>query len=1172
MKTLLADIEVAEKYRSIFENAVEGIYQSTPDGQILAVNPALARLLGYESPEALISSHLDMEHEYYVDADTRTLFKRLLEEREIVYGLEYQAYRRDGSRIWVLENARAVRDEEGSLLYYEGSIEEITERRRAEAEREVIFEIVQGVNTTANLDELLWLIHQALKKVIYAENCFVALYDAATGYFHKPFHQDKCDQLVQPWKMGKSCTAYVFRTGRPLLMTLDAFEQLIEQGEVEAIGTPSPSWLGVPLKTPTETIGVLVVQHYEEENIYSQRDVEFLSSVAGQIALAIDRKRSEEALRKAHDELERRVQERTSERQVLFEIMQGVSSTSNLDELLRLIHQSLGRVLYAENCFVSLYDKATGFFHKRFYVDKFNPNSSPQMMAKSCSAYVFRTGRPLLMSPQMLDEMLERGDIELIGVRSPSWLGVPLKTATETIGVLVVQHYTDPHAYSERDVEFLSSVGSQIAVAIERKRAEEALRESEERYKQIINHASDIMYRTDVNGRFVFVNPVADRLLKYPVGELIGVHYSDLVRPDLRAETVKFYEEQFAQRIESTYYEFPAITKDGAEVWLGQNVQFIIERGKIGGFQSVARDITERKRAEEALQEANQRAVIEYERLLERIAQLGQTLGTARDLLTVFRALRDFAVISTPCDSIIISLYDDERNVRTTSYAWTDGQEVEINDFMHVNIDGGRIGRALKTQKVVITHDFRNYVKNGNHIFIDPAESNREPDSALLAPMSVMGKSIGLLEIQSYEVSAYRNEHSVAMNMAANLTAIAIENVRLFEREREKEEQLRQSQKMEAVGKLAGGVAHDFNNLLTAITGYSDLSLRRVAEGHPLRRNLEEIKKAGERAATLTRQLLAFSRKQMLQPKVLDLNAVIVDMFKMLQRLIGEDVDLLSVLQPTLGQVKADPGQIHQVLMNLSVNARDAMPHGGKLTIKTSNIYVDEEYALRHVSVQPGNYVLLSISDTGCGMDAETQERIFEPFFTTKELGKGTGLGLSTVYGIVKQSGGNIWVYSEVGKGTTFKVYLPRFDEAPEHHDERLPVEKSLAGTETILLVEDEEMVRDIASQALEQSGYRVLVASDTLHALELCREHAERIDLMLTDVVMPQMSGRVLAERVAPLRPEMRVLYMSGYTDDHIVHHGVLEEGMNFIEKPFTADQLARKVREVLNTQVVAG
>jgi two-component system cell cycle sensor histidine kinase/response regulator CckA len=386
---------------------------------------------------------------------------------------------------------------------------------------------------------------------------------------------------------------------------------------------------------------------------------------------------------------------------------------------------------------------------------------------------------------------------------------------------------------------------------------------------------------------------------------------------------------------------------------------------------------------------------------------------------------------------------------------------------------------------------------------------------------------------------------------------------------RTSEEQLRQSQKMEAVGKLAGGVAHDFNNLLTAIICHSDLSLRRLRGDDPLCRNIEAIKKASERAASLTHQLLAFSRKQVLQSKVLDLNDVVVETNKLLRRLIGEDIDLLTVLEPSLGQIKADPGQIGQVLMNLLVNARDAMPQGGKLIIETSNVYIDEEYASRHVSVEPGSYVMLVVSDTGCGMDDATQKRIFEPFFTTKEVGKGTGLGLSTVYGIVRQSGGNIWVYSEVGRGTTFKIYLPRTDSAVENLEVKSGQDGAPTGTETVLLVEDEEMVRDMTHQILRMSGYQVLEAKHGREALAVCERHDGPIHLMLTDVVMPQINGRQLAERLVPLRPEMRVLYMSGYTDDAIVHHGVLDNGMAFIEKPFTPNALARKVRESLDTRI---
>jgi signal transduction histidine kinase/CheY-like chemotaxis protein len=383
------------------------------------------------------------------------------------------------------------------------------------------------------------------------------------------------------------------------------------------------------------------------------------------------------------------------------------------------------------------------------------------------------------------------------------------------------------------------------------------------------------------------------------------------------------------------------------------------------------------------------------------------------------------------------------------------------------------------------------------------------------------------------------------------------------------EAQLRQSQKMEAIGQLAGGVAHDFNNLLTAISGHSELCLRRLESGDPAYHHLEQIKKAGDRAASLTRQLLAFSRKQILQPKIVDLNQVVIDLNKMLQRLIGEDIDLLMGLAADLGKVKADPNQLEQILLNLSINARDAMPRGGRLTIETSNAYLDEEFTREHVAVNPGQYVMLAVSDNGCGMEADTQAHIFEPFFTTKEVGKGTGLGLATVYGIVKQSEGSIWVYSEVGRGTAFKIYFPLAEGPAEAAIEASDDLGSFKGTETVLLVEDEEVVRDMATEILRESGYRVLEAKHGTEALILAKQHPEIIHLMLTDVVMPEMSGRELAELLSPLRQDMKVLYMSGYTDDAIVHHGVLDEGMAFIGKPFTPSALARRIRELLDAPV---
>ena len=391
------------------------------------------------------------------------------------------------------------------------------------------------------------------------------------------------------------------------------------------------------------------------------------------------------------------------------------------------------------------------------------------------------------------------------------------------------------------------------------------------------------------------------------------------------------------------------------------------------------------------------------------------------------------------------------------------------------------------------------------------------------------------------------------------------ERKRAEEALRQSEEQLRQSQKMEAIGQLAGGIAHDFNNLLTAITGYSELLLGQIQPDSRERKNAEEIRKAAFRAAALTHQLLAFSRRQMLTTKVLNLNAVMMDLESMLRRLIGEDIALTIVPGSALGRVKADPSQIEQIVLNLVVNARDAMPKGGTVTIETSNVVLDEASADDHETFRPGPYVLVAVGDTGCGMDAQTRRHIFEPFFTTKEPGKGTGLGLSTVYGIVTQSDGYILVDSEPGRGTTFKVYLPLVTSEPDRGSAETERPRLSRGTETILLVEDEGTVRVLVGNILEGNGYRVLVASHSEEAFRLSGHHEGPIHLMVTDVVMPGMSGRELAERLASSRPKMKVLYISGYTDDAIVRHGVQTQNTAFLQKPFTPDTLLRKVREVL-------
>jgi signal transduction histidine kinase len=440
--------------------------------------------------------------------------------------------------------------------------------------------------------------------------------------------------------------------------------------------------------------------------------------------------------------------------------------------------------------------------------------------------------------------------------------------------------------------------------------------------------------------------------------------------------------------------------------------------------------------------------------------------------------------------------------------------------------------------------------------------------SLLLVPLLFKEQVLGSLCLNSLVRRHFSTEEVKLAQSVAEQVAGALTRVQLDEQHRQLEEQYRQSQKMEAIGRLAGGMAHDFNNLLTVITGYSELLLHRYVDRNtPEHRDIEQINKAGNRAKTLTRQLLAFSRQQVIQPEVLDLNTTITDINQMLRRLVSENIDLITILAPGLGRIKADPGQTEQIIMNLVVNACDAMPQGGKLTIKTTNVDLDEDYASRHIGLEPGSYVKLTIGDTGVGMDVETQTHIFEPFFTTKAKGKGTGLGLATVYGIVQQNEGYISVSSEPGQGTTFQIYLPRLEQAPELASRDQASAESSGGTETILLVEDEDMVRDLVRYALLQDGYNILEARHGQNAIEVCEKHEGPIHLLLTDVIMPGgLTGRELAERLISLYPGIKVLYMSGYTDDAIVHHGILDPDIAFLQKPFTPTTLSRKVREILD------
>ncbi|GEM_PF-1232407 len=640
-------------------------------------------------------------------------------------------------------------------------------------------------------------------------------------------------------------------------------------------------------------------------------------------------------------------------------------------------------------------------------------------------------------------------------------------------------------------------------IDLRRKKAMQSLIESETKYHDLYNNAADMYLSVDAaTARIIQCNETLCEATGYSRKEILGRPIFDLYHPDCM-ERVKKAIHQFVTTGEVKDAELQLKRKDGSIIEVSLNASAVRDdEGRILRSRSSLRDITERKRAEAARQAAEER----YRDLFE----------NANDIIYIHDLEGNFTTINQTAERLIGYSRDEIAGMNLSQIIAPDYQEfARKNTFDKVV---SRSESAIYGLEIVC--------KDGHRL-----------------PVEVSSRLI-------YEDGRAAGVQSVARDVSER---------------RHLEEQLRQSQKMEAVGRLAGGVAHDFNNLLTAIIGYGHVALSRLDKNHQARDDIEEVKKAGERAAALTGQLLAFSRRQAFQPRAFSLNASIENMEKMLRRLIGEDIELVTRLDLQLGRVIADPAQIDQVIINLAVNARDAMPRGGKLTIEAKNIYLDRSYFDSHIETAPGQYVLLAVSDNGMGMDRETLSHIFEPFFTTKEEGKGTGLGLSTVYGIVRQNGGNVEVYSESGNGTTFNIYLPLAEETVRIEKPSASSAESLHGSETILVVEDEASVRALARLILEGNGYKILEASSGAEALTICQQREEEIALMLTDVVMPQMSGRELAEKLAAVCPAMKILYMSGYTDDAIINHGI-PGADSFVSKPFSLETLARKVREALD------
>ncbi len=668
-------------------------------------------------------------------------------------------------------------------------------------------------------------------------------------------------------------------------------------------------------------------------------------------------------------------------------------------------------------------------------------------------------------------------------------------------------------AIKDCDGHFLGGMGI-IEDITDRKQAEKALQKSEEKYKFLIENANDIIWTFDIaTMTYTFISKSAERILGYSVDEVTGKTLDDVFSPETKEKVMAGFRSIAAGDAGSDQILMDAehITKNGTRVWMEINAR--VKRDETGtpvAFTGVTRDITRRRKAEADLQESEER----YRGIFENVQDV---------------------YYETSFDGTILEISPSIGNVSNGQYNRKD-----------------LIGRSML--------DFY---------------ANTEERNTLLAALQVRGSVTG------FEISLQNKDGKIipcslssrlwrdAHGNPEKIIGMMRDNTERHRADIEREKlqaQLIQAQKMESVGRLAGGVAHDFNNMLSIVLGYTEMAMEKAdPDQQSILADLEEIRDAAERSADLTRQLLAFARKQTITPKVLDLNKTVTEMLNMLRRLIGEDINLIWNPSKELWPVKLDPGQVSQILANLCVNARDAIHGVGKISVETANITMDEKSCTDHAGLVPGQYVSLVLKDDGCGMDRETADKIFEPFFTTKEMGKGTGLGLATVYGIVKQNKGFIYVCSEPGQGSVFTMYLPRYIEQSEKSGQRQPAIPVVHGSETILLVEDEPAILKMGKMMLERLGYRVLAAVTPGAALELAEKHAGEIHLLMTDVVMPEMNGRDLAKKLLSLYPDLKRLFMSGYTADVIAHQGVLDEGIHFIRKPFSKNELAVKIREVL-------
>ncbi len=1123
-----------EKFRNLIETLPIGVALSVPEGAITEMNSAMVKIFGYDSKEEF--QKVPASARYFNPKD-RERYLELL-GKGLAKNFEAQYKRKDGTVFWARATAIKGSTATGEIRFI-NVFEDITERKEAEKMldeseqkyRNLVDNATVGVFKT-NLSGEIYYINDALIKMLE----FGSLEEfIATGVWAR--YKDPKDREAFLENLEKKGTIKNFES--ELLTTTGRSRNVLISGTLEGdfisgmiVDITEHHLAEKALRESEEKYRNLFENLYD---VYYRTDLTGLISIASPSVEKLLGYKPDEVIGldmktfyvnpQQREEFLRQIKQHGSVEDFEAQLRRKDNSLIWVSTNAKIVKDEQGNSLGVESIARDISERKRAEEvmredEKRFreLFDNMSSGVAIYDSPDNGESFVFTD----LNKSGLKDAQRTKGEVVGREVREifPGVEALGLFDVFKRVWRTGIPEYRPSGLYKDNKLSlwvenYVCKLPSGKLVAIyedttAQKQAEDALRQSKERYSALVEESFDGIF-VQKGSKIIFANRHLHEMLGYNEGELVGLDHLLLYHPEDQELARKRVAARMRGEETTTHYEVKMPRKDGSWFYADVGTRGITIQGE-PGIQVWIRDITERKEAEEYLKKSEARLRSVFEASPFGIGLIGKN----RELLWHNKST-----------ARMLGYSSEEIRGKNTRMLYLNDAEFE------------RVGDAIKT----LGPGKRTSDLETRWVRKDGSAFDCHIRHALLNPES---------------------EDSAILAIAEDLT----ERKKEEEEKKKLEAQLNQAQKMEAIGVLAGGVAHDFNNLLTAIIGNADLVLGDLDKNSPLNESIEEIRKAGHRAAALTRQLLAFSRKELIQPEVLDLNSLMMNLEKMLRRLIGEDIDLVTVYSPVPWQVEADPGQMEQVVMNLAVNARDAMPKGGKLTIETANVELDEDYFREHgIKSEAGPYVMLAITDSGIGMDKETQARIFEPFFTTKKMGRGTGLGLSTVYGIVKQNKGHIWVYSDPGKGTTFKVYFPRADEEIEGvKNEQAPAARSLEGSETILVVEDDEMLRKMTERMLKGYGYSVITARDGAEALQISGTHGGPINLMLTDVIMPGMSGQDLAEQLESSAPEIKVLYMSGYTDNAIAHHGVLEKDVDFLQKPFTRESLGKKVREVLD------